>query len=119
MLPEIWVNFRQGDDRKDVTRAINAWKKGEGVGGGKIVDQGMAQQQENIQKKESDLSSVGVTDTLSLTLRVFGRQEDLMHYAEAHLTFHKCWLIISRADTVLFIPKGSRALYTKVDFSIC
>lgn len=48
MLPEIWVNFRQGDDRKDVTRAINAWKKGEGVGGGKIVDQGMAQQQENI-----------------------------------------------------------------------
>lgn len=50
MLPEIWVNFCQGDDRKDVsiTRAINAWKKGEGVGGGKIVDQGMAQQQENI-----------------------------------------------------------------------
>lgn len=50
MLPEIWVNFCQGDDRKDVsiTRAINAWKKREGVGGGKIVDQGMAQQQENI-----------------------------------------------------------------------
>ena len=50
MLPESWVKFCQGDDRKDVTvtQAINAWKKGEGVGGGKIVDQGMAQWQGNI-----------------------------------------------------------------------
>lgn len=50
MLLEVWVNFCQGIDRKDVTvtRAINAWKKGEGIGAGKIVDQGMAHQQENI-----------------------------------------------------------------------
>lgn len=39
-----------------------------------------------------------------------------MRKAEAHLAFLKCWLIISRADTLLFIPQGSRTLYTEVDF---
>lgn len=65
------------------------------------------------------MSSLGVADTVLLTLMVFGRSEDLMCNAEAHLAFPECWLIILGAGTMLFIPEGYRTLYTKVGFSIC
>lgn len=41
-----------------------------------------------------------------------------MSNAEAHLAFLKCWLIISGADTVLFIPKGSRTLHKSRFFNL-
>lgn len=65
------------------------------------------------------MSPTEVTETVPLILVGLREWDDLMCNAEACLTFLKCWLIISTVDTGLFILKKSRALYAKVDFSVC
>lgn len=68
------------------------------------------------QKKKNELS---VTEGVPLILVGLRGWNDLMCNVEACLTFLKFWLIISRVDTGLFTLKKSRALYGKVDFSVC
>lgn len=84
MLQGSWVKFCQGDDRKDVTvtQAINASKKGENAGRGKIVNKGLALHSGNkIFRKRRVIchslnhrySSLTVTDTVPLPFIGLGR----------------------------------------------